>query len=271
MNKITTAIASSLVLATLAAGCVAEAPAQEELASSQNAVCYDREGVNAVLAGLAVAMGKELRRFQPLLDLRMNSNNQLELTATGKARCYDGICKNTQAMLDMQKPEANGKVVFPNGTRLDTGVLQSRLYAFYEEQRVCESRPDNHRADNCPVEAHDLKFVGTSMGACGLDFKFHAYKAGTTTKLDYPAQLKNKLLFAGGDHNPLLAFTVVGDDITVDPTGGLVEGDSTASGSCAAVCSKYSVSSVAGACCSCSGVTRSFARSGFNGNVYLCQ
>jgi hypothetical protein len=146
----------------------------------------------------------------------------------------------------MQKWEAHGNVVFPGGARLDVGVLRSRMQSNFGAQNTCNTRPDNHRGDDCPVEAHDLKFVGTSVGSCGLDFKFHAFKEGTTTKLDYPAQLKNQLLFAGGSSNPFLAFTVVGDDITVDPTGGLVEGDTTASGSCSAVCSKFNVSNIAG-------------------------
>ena len=263
MKTLSTLVASALALSSLAAGCAVEMPSEEELASTEQAECYNREGVNAVLAAMAVATGKELRRFKPAVDFQLNSDNVLELTAAGKARCYDGVCRNTQALLDMQKWEANGKVVFPGGTKLDVASLRSRLSSNFGAQLVCNSRPDNHKGDNCPVEEHDLKFVGTSMGTCGLDFKFHAYKAGTTTKLDYPAQLKNQLIWAN-PLNPFVAFTVVGDDITVDPTGGLVEGDSTASGSCAAVCTKYSFSSVSGACCSCSGLTKTFARSSFN-------
>jgi hypothetical protein len=270
MKKICSLVISSLAVSTLAAGCAVATPSEEEIGSAEEAVCYNREGVNAVMAGLAVAMGKELRRFKPVTDLQVHPDGYLQLTAAGKARCSDGVCKNTQAMLDMQKWEAQNQIVFPGGMKLDVGVLRSRLLSNYQAQVTCNSRPDNHRGDDCPVEAHDLKFSGTSTGTCGLDFKFHAYKAGTTIKLDYPAQLKNQLIFAGAT-NPFVAFTVVGDDITVDPTGGLVEGDTTASGSCAAVCTKFSVSNINGACCSCNSVTKSFARSAFNGYMYVCQ
>lgn len=270
MKNLKSLIASALGLTALVTGCTGEMATQEEIASSEEAVCQNREGVNAVLAGLAVAMGKELRRFQPMVDLQQNSSGVIELSAAGKARCGSN-CKNTQAMLDMQKWEAHHKVVFPGGMKLDVGVLQSRMQNFFQAQRTCNSRPDNRRGDDCPTEAHDLKFVGTSNGTCGLNFRFHAYKAGTTKPLSYPGQLKNQLLFAGEPHNPFLDFNVIGDDITVDPTGGLVEGDPTASGSCAAVCSKFSATNIGGGCCSCNGVTKKFVRSTFSTAMYLCQ
>jgi hypothetical protein len=59
--------------------------------------------------------------------------------------------------------------------------------------------------------------------------------------------------------------------VAIDPTYGLNDEDTTSSGSCTAACTKITTTNIAGACCSCNSVQKTFKRSSFNVNTYLCQ
>ncbi|HYO93727.1 MAG TPA: hypothetical protein VER33_04410 [Polyangiaceae bacterium] len=271
MKRLTTAIMTSLGLLALASACSVDTSAlsEEEIASDAAAVCENPQATNAVMAGMAVAAAKELRRWLPARDLTWDFNTgMLALTADGRARC-GGSCPNLQALLDLQKREATGTMI--GGSAVDHNTLRARLKATYDRQKTCNSRPDNHYGDDCPVETHDLKFSSKTPGSCDTDFWFHAYKMGTTTALQYPAQLKNQLLWAGYPDNPYLAFAVRGDDVKIDPTAGLIDGDMTTTGSCSAACTKYSATSLIGQCCSCNGLNKTFSRSAFSYNYYQCK
>ena len=102
---------------------------------------------------------------------------------------------------------------------------------------------------------------------------FNPLKMGTTTRLGASDadRLKNKLKFLGYPSNKMLNFYIRNGEVSVDPTYGLNEGATSTAGSCDAACTKFTSSNVSGKCCSCNGATRNFARSKFNGNVYLCQ
>jgi hypothetical protein len=271
MTNIKTAILGALGLLALASACSVETAAlsEEEIASDEAAACYNPQATNAVMAGMAVAAAKELKRWLPARDLTWNwSSGMLELTSHGRSRC-GGSCPNLQALLDLQKWSAQGTMI--GGSTLEVNSLRSRLHSLFDRQMVCNNRPDNHKGDDCPVEYHDLKFSSKTPGACDTDFWFHAYKMGTTSPLQYPAQLKNQLLWAGYPENPYLAFTVRGDDVKVDPTAGLIDGDMTVTGSCSAACTKYSGGSLIGQCCSCNGMNKTFSRSAFSYNYYQCK
>jgi hypothetical protein len=116
------------------------------------------------------------------------------LTANGKARCADRVCASTQALLDMQKPVASGKVMLPGGVVVNADALRSRLIAKYGEQRTCEAQPDNHRGDHCPAEEHELAFISSKAGACDTISTFKA-TAPDGRALKYPTQLENELLW----------------------------------------------------------------------------
>jgi hypothetical protein len=234
--------------------------------------CNNPEGTYSTVAAIAVSAAQELRRWQPSKDfaiVKIGQEEALGLSAAGKARCADGRCVKTQALLDFQRPEANARVTFPGNVRLNSAGLRSRLVAKYKEQLSCEKQPDNHRAENCPVEEHTLTFVRSQKGGCDTNFFFKA--ASTTGKpLKYPAQLKNKLIWAD-PANPYIGFQAAGDTISIDPTYGLNEDSSSSSGSCAASCAKVTTSNVAGQCCSCNGKTAKFAKATWNAQTFLCQ
>jgi hypothetical protein len=223
------------------------------------------------MAALAVATATELKRWQPTTDFaigRSGNSEILVLTAAGKARCADRICANTQALLDFQKPEADGKIIFPGNVKLSSVALSSRLVAKFRDQQGCEKQPSNGGTTNCPAEQHQLIFQSARKGGCDTNYYFVAKKPDGTP-LQYPAQLKNKLLWADRV-NPYIQFQNVGEVVSLDPTYGLDDVGSTTTGACTAACAKIGVQNVAGNCCSCLGVTKAFRKAVWNPYTYLC-
>jgi hypothetical protein len=242
--------------------------------------CANPDGTNSVMAALAVATAQELKRWQPSKDFVLfgtsgwseaspGAQQALKLTATGKARCSDGKCAKVQALLDTQYDQANNKVMLPGGVILNPGALRSRLVAKFNEQIICEQRPANGGSGNCPVEEHQLTFQSAVKGGCDTNFYFKASKP-TGGALQYPAQLKNKLLWVDVQ-NPYILFQSVGDVISIDPTYGLNEDGTSSGGSCTAACTKITTTNIAGACCSCNGATKKFVKSAWNASTFLCQ
>lgn len=234
--------------------------------------CANMEGTASTMAALVVSAAQELKRWQPTKDfaiVKLNNTETLQLTATAKALCADKKCFNTQALLDFQKDDANGKIRFPNNVTLNAGALRSRLVAKFRDQQACEMQPSNGGTTNCPVEEHTLTFQKAEKGGCDTNFFFVA-KSTTGQALKYPAQLKNKLKWAD-PANPYVAFANVGEVVSVDPTYGLNEQNSTSTGTCTAACTKISASNAAGACCSCNGTTKKFSKSAWSTTTFICQ
>jgi hypothetical protein len=241
--------------------------------------CNNVDGANSIMAALAVATAQELKRWQPSKDFvvfgtsgRSESSagpqQAIKLTATGKAQCSDRACFNVQALLDMQYDQANDKVKINNVT-LNPAALRSRLVAKLREQQTCEQRPANGNNSNCPVEDHKLTFQRAEKGGCDTNFFFKATQPNGQA-LKFPAQLKNKLLWADV-RNPYIGFQSVGDIVSIDPTYGLNQANSTTSGNCYAACTRVSSTNVAGACCSCGGKSKKFVKASWSGTTYLCQ
>jgi hypothetical protein len=239
---------------------------------STSSSCGNQEGTASTMAALAVSAAMELKRWQPTKDFaigRIGSEEALMLSSTGKARCADRMCANTQALLDFQKNEANGKVVFPGNVTLNSPALRSRLVAKFKDQMSCESQPSNGGTTNCPVEEHTLTFQRSEKGGCDTNYFFVA-KRPDGQPLSYPAQLKNKLVWADRA-NQYIGFQSVGEVVSIDPTYGLNEQGSKSSGSCTAACVKISKSNVANQCCSCGGSNKKYKRAPWNASTYLCQ
>ncbi len=242
--------------------------------------CNNVDGTNSVMAALAVAAAKELKRWQPSLDFKTiktdrsseNTTGQSEaiaLTATGKAQCAGGNCWNTQALLNMQYYPATGKIILPGNIVLNPDALRTRLVAKLWEQKSCELRPANGGTSNCPVETHKLAFTTSAKGGCDTNFFFKATQPSGAA-LTYPAQLKNKLLWVDAN-NPYVQFQSVGDVISIDPTYGLNEDTTTTTGSCTASCVRLSSTNIAGACCSCNGATKTFSKAAWSPTTFICQ
>ncbi|MEY2934391.1 MAG: hypothetical protein RL033_5140 [Pseudomonadota bacterium] len=231
--------------------------------------CKNPEGTHSVMAALAVAAANELGRWQPVQDFaigRVGNNEALVLSAAGKAKC--GACTNIQALLDLQKDEAAGKVVLPGNVMVVPVALRSRMVAKYRDQQGCERQPSNGGTTNCPAEQHQLIFQRSEKGGCDTNYFFVAKKTDGTA-LQYPKQLKNKLLFVDRE-NPYVQFQSVGEVVSIDPTYGLNDAGSTSTGACTSSCVKIGGADVTSQCCACAGQTKSFRRSTWNPATYLC-
>ena len=243
--------------------------------TNTSTACKNPEGTDSVMAALAVSAAKEMGRWQPTQDFAIGNQGYgeiLVISGTGRGRCADGACANTQALLDFQKPAADGQVIFPGNVKLSSVALASRLVAKYRDQQACEKQPSNGGTTNCPAEQHQLIFQRSEKGGCDTNYYFVAKKLDGTP-LQYPGQLKNKLLWADRV-NPYINFQSVGEVVSIDPTYGLddIGDEATSTGACQATCAKISLhSDLQDTCCSCLGVSKSFKRSKFNAITYLCQ
>ena len=240
-----------------------------ELGQGGEALCANGDGVNSAMAALAVAAAKELGRWNPTVDFAPGTAAPwyTTLTATGKARCSDGKCWQTQAILDLQKAPPNavkfGSIV------LNANNLVSTLTARWNEQKNCELRGGTGDT-NCTAEQHKLAFKSSAPGACDTVFTFNATNTSGGALVN-ANQLKNKLMFVGYPSNPYLSFTSTGTTVSIDPTYGLNPDGTTSSGTCSAACTKVSATSVAGSCCSCNGVSGTYAVSTWSAVTYTCK
>lgn len=241
-----------------------------DFGTGAQAQCANGDGVPSAMAALAASTAKELGRWNPTVDFAAGtsaSNWYTTLTATGKARCADGKCWNTQAILDLQKAVPN--TVKLDGVYLSANNFVSQLTSNWNNQKNCELRGGTGDT-NCSAEQHKLVFNSQKAGACDTIFTYTATSL-TGGNLVAPNQLKNKLLFYGGTSNPYLSFSSTGTTVSIDPTYGLDDTGTTSTGTCTAACTKMSLSVLTGACCSCSGVTTTFKKSTVAANTYLCQ
>lgn len=250
-----------------AAGCNQVAMTTEEIGQNQEALCANGDGTNSTMAALAVATAKELGRWQSSRDFFVDEAGRLALTDTGRARCADGECWNTQALLDLQG--ATPGEVEIGGVTFNPEVFNQSLVENFGEQLACEAHPGDSE-ESCSAEEHRLNFKHQREGACDTVFTFLA-KDERGRALRHPEQLKNKLIFAGYPENEFLSFKSRGSLVSIDPTYGLNPGGSTTTGSCTAACTKISSTNITGQCCTCNGYTRTFVRSAWSAVTYVCQ
>jgi hypothetical protein len=255
--------------------------------------CTNPDGTNSVMAAFAVAVAQELGRWNAAKDfVQNNTSGKSESSAgpqqaiklasgsdangpIGKSRCSDGKCARVQALLDMQYDQYNNKVYIQGAgstkVLLNPAALRSRMFAKWNEQKACDQNARDGDANSCPKELNALKYVSSAKGGCDTNFTF-SVKGSNGAALKYPNQLKHKVKFADSS-NPYINFQNLGNgNISIDPTYGLDDEGTNTTGSCTPACTKISVgASYAGACCSCGGATKKFAKSPYNSITYLCQ
>jgi hypothetical protein len=213
------------------------------------------------MAALAVATATELRRWQPTKDFA-SSWGVLKLTSTGKAQCADGKCWNTQAILDLQSAPY-GKVQIRPGVTLDSGALKNALTANLTLQIFSLL--------SLLVPDHKLTMLYSEPGGCDQNYWFNVTTpSGGLVTSSLVSSLQKKLTWVGGSGNPYVQFQSDGTMVGIDPTYGLNQAGSTATGSCTAACTKMSSTDITGSCCSCNG-TKKFSRSAWSTTTYICQ
>lgn len=225
--------------------------------------CSDPTGTDSILAALAVSTARELRRWQPVLDFKL-SYNMLALSDTGKARCADRACANTQALLDLQRDAASAVQVRP-GVRNSPSILRTRLTWNYKAQKDCYYSWYNA----CRPPDHEFRFLRSEPGSCDMNFWFEV-RTPAGALLSSVSRLQESLIWVDEEDNSYIKFQTNGSNIAIDPTYGLNDTGSTTTGSCSAACTKITSQNVAGQCCSCNG-TKKYARSLWSPTTYLCQ
>lgn len=225
--------------------------------------CFDPTGTDSVLAALAVATASELRRWQPTLDFYV-SGGSLQLTPTGKQRCADGECFNTQALLDMQK--SYSRIEVRPGVDVSPSLLRLRLTYNHEQQAKCTTSFWNR----CSAPSHEFRFLHSEQGPCDMNYWFEVVDLQGNPLTYRLRDLEEKLIWVDVEDNSYIRFQVEGSTISIDPTYGLNESGSSTSGSCSAACTKVSSSDLTGQCCACNG-TKKYQRSTFSSRVYLCR
>ncbi|MEO8179831.1 MAG: RICIN domain-containing protein [Deltaproteobacteria bacterium] len=142
---------------------------------------------------------------------------------------------------------------------------------------------DNRLLTLTPVlagEPHRLTFShATDDGPCGRYFWYDIAKPNGEL-LSSPSESFVQLIFAGGkttktgaDTNPFIAQLVSGNQVAIDPSGYMISGTSSTSGSCVQTDLLYDATRTAGgACCiKYNGVTGRFVQSSWSTTTYLCQ
>lgn len=277
MKMIGRAMFAACAVMALASGCAVDVGAgsdtavEENVAHGEEALCENRDGVNSAMTAIAVAASREMRRWLPSRDFQWNAAaGRLELSANAYPRCPGRTCSNTVALLAMQNAPDN-TVTMPGGIMFKASSLRAALKQNWIDQMN----------SNTVQEPYDLVYTNWEKGSCDVKYFFNVHQQsqdaaniGRTPRVTDAgslAKLNDNLIFLGYPENKMLNFYVRNGQVSVDPTGGLNEGGTTTSGSCTVACSKFSVSSIAGSCCSCNGATKKFARSSFSAYMYLCQ
>ena len=272
MKTFAVAMITACATLALASGCVAEVPsAEEDVAQGEQALCENKDGVNAVMTGIAVASAREMRRWLPYRDFQWNSSTgRLELSANAAPRCPNRACTNTLALLSLQGA-ADGTVKFPGNIAFKASSLKAALKQNWTDQTN----------SGTTQEPYDLVYTNWEKGSCDVKYFFNVHQQaqdaaniGATPRVTDSASLaalNDNLIFLGYPENKMLNFYVRNGQVSVDPTGGLNEGGTTTSGSCTIACAKFSTTNVAGGCCSCNDVNKTFVRSPTSTFMYLCQ
>ncbi|MGC4091702.1 MAG: hypothetical protein QM756_28230 [Polyangiaceae bacterium] len=205
--------------------------------SNAYATCGSNSGLQPTKAALAVAMAKELGRWDALTDLTTDSNGRVALSAAGLAACGNAGCPNTKALLNQQDPAVSAYV---SSDIFNTYVYSSDLYAALDRQRSTIQNLQNNYPAGLPP-AHKLTLVGgptnLGIGACGPHYVFQAdHLDGTALTSAEASNLSTSLCYFGyicGGNN-YLSFTTTTTQcptgrtcVAIDPTDGDVGSSST--------------------------------------------
>ena len=215
------------------AGCMSGPADGENVQADEAAVvsCTSPAGIFPTKAGLMVAMGIELGRWEAIADL---SSTTSDVSLASSAKCVKNSCKNTKAILGQQ---SQGISALMSGSVFDPTQYRSDLFASFQRQADIINDLKLNHPTQLPV-AHKLKLVGGPVnlgtGACGAHYIFQAdHTDGTALTTTEATNIVNDLGFYGYwpptnqqfVSNPYIAFAVTSQGcpsgrtcIAVDPT-----------------------------------------------------
>lgn len=200
--------------------------------SGAYATCPTNSGLNPTKAALAVAMAKELGRWDPVNDLTVSASTGwlTVLTSTGLARCSNG-CANVKAILGQQNVNLTSVV---DQSIFSPTALVSDLGASFNRQLTLINNLKMNDSASLPP-SHKLTLVGgptnLGLGSCGPHYIFQVDNSnGTALTTKQAANMANALCFYGYGScgsNPYIAFVQTTAScptgrtcIAIDPTDG---------------------------------------------------
>lgn len=245
---------ASLIIAAATvgfAGCAmdsSDVASNEQIEEQAAVACSNPDGTNGMIAALAVAIGKDMHRWNLVTDFYefRGFQNQLMLgiTAAGKAACGAGACPTVANILAFQDSRLDQKAVIA-GTKLSSWSFASRLTAGWEKQKACG------QGGWCAFQPHQLGAASSiTAGNCNTSslFTFPVTKPGggalTAAQI---AQLNNALVFTTANGtDPFVQFTSNATSVSVGDVGGMVPGQTEPG-----PCQQYSATNISGTACSC--------------------
>ena len=211
MKAISTGFGVACVGLVALSGC-AGADYEEPVAAAESAVasaCYSSYGVHPSKAALAVAMGIELGRWDPLNDLERTWNG---VRLKAGVNCLNGSqCARIKAVLGQQ-------YFTPDQTRFSSTNFTEDLKASFDRQRNLIADLARNRPAWLPPK-HKLQLVGgpedLGVGACGPHYIFQVDNLdGTPLSSTQAANMSNTLCYFGQNttgtncgSNPFVGFT----------------------------------------------------------------
>jgi len=187
--------------------------------STNFATCQSNNGTNPTLASLAVAMGMELGRWKPTVDLQTTASGGVAMNPS--AVCAANNCGNTKALLG-QQAYTTDQNVFNNVNYSNT------LYAMFEREATKIDDLTRNNPAALPAD-HRLTFIGGPVnlgsGYCGPHYVFQVDynsgpNAGNPLSATDAANMANALCFYGQGscgNNQYIGF--VSSGIPNCPTG----------------------------------------------------
>jgi hypothetical protein len=206
----------------------------------------------------------------------------LDLTATAPYKAVQKTCSTSASQQFLFVPTGDGTQVLYTLHGMTFGVPNGSTSSGSQFAEVGSGWQPYNKLLLSPIlagEPHRLEWAysTTEDAPCG-QYDWFDIERPNGTPLEDPADTYVQLIFAGGkatptgsDVNPYIAQQVNGNQVAIDPTYGLNESGTTSTGSCSASCVMVSSTSIAGKCCSCSGLTKSFVKSTWNASTYLCK
>lgn len=228
---------------------------------SLNSSCFTMQGVYPLKAALAVSMAREMGRVDAVADLA--KWDRVVISWNGYMRCgmrgYPG-CPNTQAILDLQLTDVNRYV---DQNVFSATNFREDLKASFDRQTSWENDLRRNYPSRVPQE-HELSQRGTftMAGACGVHFDFNA--TGNAIH-----NIKERLVFFGGEQNPFIAFQSTSSTIAIDPSGTMNGDSGTSSGSKIVACTSTNLS-LKGRECSCSNKSGTLKNAPWNLQTLYC-
>lgn len=263
-----TVTALALLMGAVALGCSADVADETVVVGGEQPLsCTDPQTKSYELeATLASVVARELGRWEPHLDFRIDQSNwSVALTEAGLAQCEaKGVpgCPVTAELLSLQ---FNGQ---PEIKDHDEGHFRNLLTAhlgrymsFYQNRMIPQVDgvtldPSHETEWSCGTMKW---FISSDPDASKLFYKMIAY-GGATSR------------FSQAD-NPFLNFSVRGDQVGIDPNNDLDgNGGNSESGMCSTAPTKVdSTHACAGTCCFADGRYGSYVKLGGTRFTYTCQ